>query len=237
VMENVVPLIKVCGIASAESLEAAIGCGVDAVGFVFAESSRRIKPELAGLLAAACPPTVLRVGVFRHPTVDEVAEVVERVGLSAIQSDAQDEETVRLVIGGEVGGVGSGIEFIPVYREGADLAARLKREAASAGGGHGRLVLIEGPTSGAGQAVNFARVREAIEGAWGVQGGEGGRAPVILAGGLNAGNVAEAVRVVRPLAVDVSSGVESGPGVKDAGKIAAFVAAVRAGTTRTGGGA
>lgn len=210
------PLIKVCGIRTPEALEAALDAGVDAVGFVFAESVRRIEPAAAGLLAAACPPTVLRVGVFRHPTIDEVVDVVQHVPLSAIQSDAQDEENIRLVIGPAGGAT---MEFIPVYRDGPDLAARLAREREIGGG---RLVLVEGAKSGTGQTVDWNRVRDAKGSA---AEGEGSR--LILAGGLNAGNVAEAIRIVRPFAVDVSSGVESSPGVKDAAKIGAFVEAVR----------
>jgi phosphoribosylanthranilate isomerase len=207
-------LIKVCGIRSAEALEAALDCGVDAVGWVFAESPRRIAPAEAALLAAACPPTVLRVGVFRHPSADEVAEVLARVPLSALQSDAQDEETIAMVAGpggGEEAGAGAG--FVPVFRDGADLAQRLAREREAGGG---RMVLIEGPRSGAGEVVDWARVAGASAGL-----------RVMLAGGLHAGNVAEAIARVRPFAVDVSSGVESSPGVKDPEKIAAFVDAVR----------
>ena len=203
-------LIKVCGLRTVEGLEAALDAGVDAVGFVFAESPRRVEPREAAVLAAACPPTVLRVGVFLHPTEDEVATVLEHAALSAIQSDAVDEETIRRVIGPEES---ARVEFIPVYRDGPHLASDLARERAR---GERRMVLVEGPKSGVGQRADWSRVAAASEGLG-----------VILAGGLSAENVAEAIRAVRPRAVDVSSGVESSPGVKDPGRIGAFVDAVR----------
>jgi phosphoribosylanthranilate isomerase len=100
----------------------------------------------------------------------------------------------------------SGVELLPVYREGGALPDP------------GVMGLYEGPTSGNGARVDWIRARELR-----------GRFPMVLAGGLDHGNVAEAIEVVDPFGVDVSSGVESAPGVKDPGLIAAFVAAARGG--------
>jgi phosphoribosylanthranilate isomerase len=188
--------IKVCGMTTPEAVAAAIAARVDAIGFVFAESVRKVTPEVASQLAAAARGRVKLFAVTKNPTqrlVDEILDVFEP---DVLQSDAQDFATVR---------VPRGLEVIPVLRSGAVLPQPLPPK-----------FVFEGPVSGTGVAFD-----------WTIAAHVAGRGSLILAGGLNAANVAEAITAVRPFGVDVSSGVEARPGVKSPQKIAEFVSAAR----------
>lgn len=195
--------IKICGLRTVEDALFCAQMGADAVGFVFAESARRVEMEAARCMAAALPPFVQRIGVF----VDAEKEWVERaancIGLSALQfhghEDADYCRSFTLPV----------IKAVRV-RNKADLEG-LKDHPAAA-------VLLD--TYDPLQAGGTGRAFD-----WSLAAGWLGK-PVVLAGGLHAGNVAEAVKQVRPYAVDVSSGVESN-GNKDQAKIQAFIAAVR----------
>lgn len=194
--------VKICGLRTPEAVAAAVSSGADAIGFVFhPPSPRNIAPRSAGALARAVPPFIARVGVFRHPPIDLVDLALEHVGPDLAQSDAEDAELFDGLV-----------PFLPVFRDGAGLAADVGRWR----GGGQRPVMIEGPESGAGVTPDWSRIApHALAG------------PVVLAGGLTPENVGDAIRRVRPYAVDVSSGVESAPGVKDPARIRAFVDAVR----------
>jgi phosphoribosylanthranilate isomerase len=191
--------VKICGLTTAADVRAAIEAGVDAVGFVFAASPRRLVPEDAAELAAGVPAGIVRVAVMRHPLTEEWDEVAAIVRPDWLQAEARDFQALRLP---------RGTRALPVYRDvpGLDTAALAREDQA----------LFEAPASGVGRAPDWARAR--------------GLAPLtrlVLAGGLHADNVAEALRRVRPWGVDVSSGVEASRGVKDPARIAAFVRAVR----------
>jgi phosphoribosylanthranilate isomerase len=200
--------IKICGITSAGDAAAAVACGADAVGFVFAPSPRQVTPELAAQAAAVVPPPVARVGVFVDPSLDAVEHAIAAVGLTAVQlCGAESPEFCSAV----------SVPVIKVLAVGTDFDF----ESAEPFRGHAAALLLDtyvaGKAGGTSQTFDWQQAGEAPE--W---------APCFVAGGLNPGNVAEAVRVVRPFAVDVSSGVEASPGIKDPEKIAAFCAAVRA---------
>ena len=200
-------LIKICGITSPEALEAAINAGAHAVGFVFADSPRKVSAAIAAKLAKKVPGSVLKFGVFRHPSPELVARVAASVPLDFAQSDAADEDAFKGLVPQKFG-------YLPVLRDGPGLAKELEAELVR---GRERAIMIEAPLSGAGVRPDWRRIASLRD-----------RPRTYLAGGLTVENVGEAVRLVRPYAVDVSSGVESSPGVKDADKIRAFVAAVRA---------
>jgi phosphoribosylanthranilate isomerase len=188
--------IKVCGMTTPDAVAAAIAARVDAIGFVFAESVRKVTPDVASQLAAAARGRVKLFAVTKHPTqrlVDEIAEVFEP---DVLQTDAEDFASLR---------VPRGLELIPVLRSGAVLPQPLPPK-----------FVFEGPVSGTGVAFDWTTAAQVAR-----------RGSLILAGGLNAGNVADAIHAVRPFGVDVSSGVEARPGVKSPQKIAAFVSAVR----------
>lgn len=195
-------LVKVCGLTDAAHAAAACDAGADALGFVFAASPRRVTPPQAVRIAAGLPAGVRRVAVMLHPTAAEWAAVLDGFAPDVLQTDAADFDSLD---------VPASIERWPVYREGGPVVE---------GRGPGDLAgtfVYEGARSGSGQTVDWTEARACAR---------GGR--MILAGGLNPGNVAEAVRQVRPWGVDASSGVEAAPGRKDPARIAAFVAAARA---------
>jgi phosphoribosylanthranilate isomerase len=188
--------IKICGMTSISAVVAAVECGVDAIGFVFAPSPRRLTRAQAAEFSAHAPRDLLRVAVTQHPDQALIDEICEELEPDWLQTDVEDLATLKLPVG---------VKPLPVVRAGGaepdPLPARL---------------LFEGPVSGRGTASDWERAARLAQ-----------RTQLILAGGLNAGNVAEAIARVRPFGVDVSSGVESAPGVKDARRMAEFVTAVR----------
>jgi len=199
--------IKLCGMTRAQDVAAAVTAGADAVGLVFAPSPRQVSLEQAAIAAAAAPPPVARVGVFVDPTLEEVEAAVAAAQLSAVQlSGHESPEFVSAV----------SVPVIKVLSVGTDFdwtAAEPYRGRVAA------LMLdthVPGKAGGTSQTFRWHSIGETP-----------GWAPLFVAGGLNPENVAEAVRVLRPFAVDVSSGVESSPGIKDHYRIEAFCAAVR----------
>ncbi len=197
--------IKICGLTSGEAVDAAVDCGVDAVGFVFAPSSRRVTPERAASLARRLPSFVLKVAVFASPTTEEVREVLDCLSPDRIQIEA-----------GSIGGLEEEprARAIPVFHDGPGLLREIAsfRECQA----DPPTILLDGRASGRGETGDWNAAAQIAR-----------TARVVLAGGLNPENVGRAIRIARPYAVDVSSGVESSPGVKDPNRIAAFVASVR----------
>ena len=188
--------IKICGMTTPEAVAAALDAGVDAIGFVFAESVRRVTPQIAAQLAASARGRVKLVAVTRHPSQSAVDEIVAVFRPDVLQTDAADLRTLTLPVE---------LEKLPVLRGRQDAASLPRR------------VLFEGLTSGSGIPCDWESAREGAQ-----------RTELILAGGLNPGNVAAAIAEVRPFGVDVSSGVEQRPGVKSPAEIARFAAAARA---------
>jgi phosphoribosylanthranilate isomerase len=197
--------IKICGITTHEALLAAAEAGATMVGFVFTESPRRVPADHAATLAHAAPRGLARVAVFRHPSPSLVSDVITRVPIDLVQSDAGDFPAIKDAL--------HGTPFLPVYRDGEGLTASVA--AGEAAGLNGDRVLIEGPKSGSGLTPDWGRIAAL------------GNRRVILAGGLCPGNIARAIDAVRPVGVDASSGVEHSPGVKDPALIRAFVHAAR----------
>ena len=198
--------IKVCGVTTPEAARAAVEVGVDALGFVFAESPRRLEITQALEIAAVVPPFVTRVAVFRHPTVEEVADVLAQFRPHLVQVELEDPLMQLL---------GDGRLMLPVFHDKEGVDSEIERIVAKvpalpgvhfeAAGRGGRGVLPDWN-----RAARIAR-----------------HAPLVLAGGLTPDNVAAGIRQVRPYAVDVSSGVESAPGIKDAQRVRRFVEAVK----------
>ena len=201
--------VKICGLTGPDDARAAAEAGADAVGLVFwAGSPRAVEPAAARRVAAALPPFVLRVGVFVDAPPDEMARLADDVGLDLLQLHGREP----LALLGRLSR--RALKAVHV-----DSQAGLDEALAWAERGAGLLVDARGGASpgGTGQRCDWDWARRLRE-----------RAPfVALAGGLTPENVAEALRAVAPHAVDVSSGVESAPGRKDAGRMRAFVAAVR----------
>ncbi len=190
--------VKVCGLTTAEDIEAAIDAGADAVGFVFAESPRQVTPQHAAAISNDVPATVLKVAVMLHPGDDEWQAVADALSPDVLQTDAGDYEVLD---------VGDNVRRWPVFRQGrAGLPDPAPEE-----------YVYEGPKSGQGETVDWALAAQVAR-----------TNRMILAGGLGPDNVAEAVRAVRPWGVDASSSLERAPGRKDPGKVAAYVAAAKA---------
>lgn len=198
--------VKICGITRPEDALAAARAGADAIGLVFyAKSPRAVTMAEAQGVLRALPPFVTTVGLFVDAVPDDIREVLQSVSLDLLQfhgNEAPDQ--CRMY----------GRPYVKAVRmrETTDLTAvaRSYHDAA------GLLVdtYVEGMPGGTGRAFDWSRLPSSLS------------RPLILAGGLTPDNVAEAVGRVRPWAVDVSGGVESAPGVKDAARIEAFIRGV-----------
>ncbi|MEL7185880.1 MAG: phosphoribosylanthranilate isomerase [Pseudomonadota bacterium] len=201
--------VKICGLRNADDASAAVQAGADAIGFVFhPKSVRNVSSEAASDAAADVPDHVKRVAVMRHPSNDEWLAVLHGFSPDVLQTDAEDFDSLD---------VPDTVERWLVYRE-ENTAQNMVTDT--------RFVenmvtdtrfLYEGAESGAGETVDWARAAQVAE-----------SRNMILAGGLDPSNVADAIRTVRPYGVDVSSGVESAPGEKSAVLINEFVTAAKA---------
>jgi phosphoribosylanthranilate isomerase len=199
--------IKICGITRPEDGLAVAEAGGDAIGLVFyGPSPRNVTIEQAQAVVAALPPFVTVVGLFVNATDDEIREVLDAVPLGLLQFHGDEPA-------GLCGGYG--LPYIKALRmaPGLDVAATagLYRDAQG--------ILLDayqpGVAGGTGEVFDWQAVPEGL------------KKPIILAGGLTAGNVGEGITQVLPYAVDVSGGVEAAKGIKDINKISAFVDAVR----------
>lgn len=199
--------VKVDGVRSAEDAEAAIEAGVSAVGMVFAPSPRRIGVEEAKTIRDVLRDRVDAFGVFDDSAPREVGEIAEMLELDGVQFPAT-------LVAGRFLPAGVKVLRTVRVRDAEDLVevGRLLCDAVHLD------AFVEGQLGGTG-----------VVAPWDVIEANRPSAPFVISGGLRPDNVAEAVRRLRPAGVDVSSGVESAPGVKDASKIRAFVQAAREG--------
>jgi phosphoribosylanthranilate isomerase len=203
--------IKICGVTRSDDAARAAGAGVDFLGLNFWPSSKRYlapgaAPEVAA--AARAAGTAELVGVFVNAAIDHIAAVAREDGLDVIQlhgdETADDVRAIRQATGR------------PVWKA---IAVAEPRDLASLDGWTVDAFLLDAPTAGrGGGGVVFD---------WSLVGDARGYR-VVLAGGLGPHNVGAAIAAVAPWAVDVASGIESAPGIKDAAKLAAFVAGARA---------
>lgn len=191
--------LKICGLTDADAVDAAVAAGVDAIGFVFAPSVREVTPAQAAQLAMPARGRVDCVAVTLHPSQALVDEIVRVFQPDVLQADLDDFESLRLP---------ATLARLPVLRSSAAPAACATLP---------RRLLFEGPRSGSGQTGDWAQAAQLAV-----------ATRLVLAGGLDADNVAAAIQRVRPFGVDVSSGVESLPGRKSAHQIHQFVEAARA---------
>jgi phosphoribosylanthranilate isomerase len=189
--------LKICGMTSPDAVTAALQARVDAIGFVFSPSVRRLEPEQAAQLAAPARGRVSLVAVTVHPEQQLVDDILRVFNPDVLQTDLQDFDSLTLP---------DTLARLPVLRAGVGSGAALPRR-----------LLFEGARSGSGEAADWNTASRLAR-----------MSELILAGGLNAHNVAAAIRAVRPHGVDVSSGVESAPGRKSAQLMAEFVEAARA---------
>ena len=195
--------MKICGLRTQEHVDAAVAAGADAVGFVFAESVRRIDPATAATIARAVPGSLKKVAVMLHPSNEEWQDVLADFEPDVLQTDADDFDDLE---------VPASIARWPVFRETNEVSGPIGVTQKGPD-----TFLYEGAKSGRGETVDWSRAATVAR-----------QGHMILAGGLRPDNVAAAIHAVRPWGVDVSSGVESAPGRKDAGLIQQFIRAARA---------
>ena len=191
--------VKICGLSTTSTVETACQAGADYIGFVFAESRRRVSLEQAQNLAALVPPAVRKVGVFVSPSLTELQEAISVANLDLVQIHGDFSEELLTQIGRPV---------IRAYQ----VKGALKDVSQQAD-----YLLFDAPLAGSGQTFD-----------WQVFDKSQIHQPFFIAGGLNAGNVQEAIQHFAPYAVDVSSGVET-DGQKDLEKIKEFIERVKYG--------
>jgi len=199
--------IKICGVTRHEDAQQAAYLGADAIGLVFyPHSPRLVTVEQACAIVRDLPPFVSRVALFVDAAPEEIHYVLERVPIDYLQFHgkeppqfcAQFKQPFLKVLR-----MRSGLDVIDYAADYSEAAALLLD------------TFQDGVPGGTGQTFDWTDVPGTLQ------------KPLLLAGGLTAANVADAIRTVRPYAVDVSGGVEASPGIKDAGKMAAFIQAVR----------
>ncbi len=199
--------IKICGITSVQLAETAVQAGADAVGVVFAEKSPRlIDKTLARRIVDVLPETITPIGLFQNPLLEDVSGA-KGWQLPWIQLHGDEDEAFISRIDGH--------HIIKGFRFDPDEVKRWDEFP----GVH--VLLIDGTSGGGGESFPHEKLAAMMPEI---------SQPVILAGGLTPENVAEAIRIVKPYGVDVSSGVESSRGVKDAGLIREFCDAVKLGS-------
>lgn len=197
--------VKFCGITREQDLCYAAYLGVHAIGFVFCpESPRVVDVQQAHALSRLCPPFISRVGLFMNQDASTIQKVMQQVELDMLQFHGQEEERFCASFN---------MPYIKSVAMGGDAAAITQHyQTATA-------LLLDsnelGQAGGSGKLFDWDKIPQDME------------QLVILAGGLNPANVAEAVINVRPYAVDVSSGIESSKGIKDQQKMKKFIQAVR----------
>jgi phosphoribosylanthranilate isomerase len=201
-----VGFIKICGMNDTRAVAAALQAGVEAIGFVFARSVRQVTPAQAAELARPARGKALCVAVTQHPSPESLQEIFALFRPDVLQTDHEDLARIALP---------AGVASWPVLRGTPPPAV--------ADGLAGQRVLFEGPKSGTGQVADWSAARPLAA-----------RCELLLAGGLQPGNVAAAIAAVHPFGVDVSSGVEEAPGRKSPALVELFVNRARAAFARAG---
>jgi phosphoribosylanthranilate isomerase len=192
--------VKVCGTTSEEDALLAVAMGADAVGFIFAPSTRQVAPRIVRDIVKRLPPEILTVGVFRDETPERVIEIVQGTGLRAAQLHGHESAAQARQVKARVP------VLFKAFAAG-DKAVRKARDYGAAA------ILVDNPQPGSGQVFDWSLAED-------VPGG----LRLVLAGGLGPDNVADAIHTVHPWGVDACSGLESEPGKKDPRKLRAFIA-------------
>jgi phosphoribosylanthranilate isomerase len=210
--------VKICGNTSLADAQVAAEAGADALGFVFASSPRRVTPEAVAAMTPRLPAELEKIGVFVHSTFDEIAATVERCGLTGVQLHAETLETCAAQLRARFGPT---LRLLQVVHFGAQAADELR---AFSQDPFVDAILIDSRTAtavgGTGVPFDWKAARAQLFSGQ-------SRPRLVVAGGLNPENVAEAITTLHPWGVDVVTGVESAPGHKDPDKVRTFVAHAR----------
>jgi phosphoribosylanthranilate isomerase len=196
--------VKICGITNEDDALLAVALGADALGFVFAPSTRQVVASKVYDITRRLPPEIMTVGVFKDEHPSRVIELVHTSGVRAAQLHGRETPEVAHHVHSQVG------YLIKAFAAGSEALNDASRYGAD-------FILLDAPTPGSGQMFDWSLAENYPEDA----------PPMLLAGGLTPENVATAVRRVKPFGVDVSSGVEASPGRKDARKMREFIKAAR----------
>lgn len=211
------PWVKLCGVRDVESAVALAELKPDAIGLnLYPPSTRYVSPEVAGKICKALPESVLRVGVFVNSTLVDILRLVSTVGLQAVQ--LHGDEPAELV--GQLRAALPGLPVIRAWRVDEGGLGTLADYLESHGDWPDAILIdakVAGHYGGTGRTAPWDVLRD-YRPDW---------PPLILAGGLDAGNVAEAIATVHPYGVDTAGGIESSPGVKDLTRARTFVNAAR----------
>jgi len=201
--------VKICGMNDIQAVEAALDADADAIGFVFANSVRKVSPEQAVDLARPARGRALCVAVTQHPSAEQLELILEIFRPDVLQTDRADFARIDLP---------AGVDGWPVLRgtQSQDSVAALTG---------GKRALFEGQQSGSGKVADWSAAQILSR-----------HCALILAGGLSPANVDQAIATVLPFGVDVSSGVEAAPGRKDPALIESFVSRARQAFARAGRG-
>jgi phosphoribosylanthranilate isomerase len=206
--------VKICANTNLEDALLAAEAGADAVGFVFAESKRRVTAEQVAAITPHLPPKIEKIGVFVDANFEELVRHVEVCGLTGLQLHSAGESALA---GRLRAHFGPGMRILQVihYQQGLENELHAARSNSAIDG-----VLVDSRTAtllgGTGQSYDWqAASRSVAESASGLR--------VVIAGGLSPENVGEAIATLRPWGVDVVSGVETAPGKKDPAKVRAFI--------------
>ncbi len=195
--------VKICGITNEDDALLAVALDADAIGFVFAPSPRQVDPETVRDVVRRLPREVHTVGVFRDERPERIIEIVGRAGLRGVQLHGHEPAS-------EVAWIRERAQFvIQAFAAGDPALATAAHSAAD-------IILVDSPDPGSGKVFDWRLAEGAPRGK-----------RILLAGGLTPENVGDAIRLVRPWGVDVSSGVEQSPGRKDPAKLRRFIVTAR----------
>ena len=200
--------VKICGITRLEDALHAVNAGADALGFVFYDKSpRHVSASQAAAICTALPPFITRVGLFVDAPADFVKNVLQAVSLDLLQFHGDETPAYCAQFGKS---------YIKAVR--VQATTNLLKYAADFDGACGLLLdaYVSGVPGGTGESFDWKLIPKNFP------------RPIVLSGGLTPGNVATAVEQTPPWAVDVSSGVESSPGIKDPQKVAQFISNAKA---------
>jgi phosphoribosylanthranilate isomerase len=202
--------IKICGITNEDDALLAVALGADALGFVFAPSRRQVRPDDVRDIAKRLPREVTTVGVFRDDRPAHVVDVASRVGLHAVQLHGREPRS-------EVQWIRERVRFVIQAFSAGDPSL------SAAANSPADVILVDSPDPGSGRVFDWRLAEGAPSGV-----------RLLIAGGLTAHNVGDAIRLLRPWGVDVSSGVEAEAGRKDPRKLRQFIEAARAAAAEIG---
>lgn len=196
--------VKVCGITNEDDALFAVAMGADAVGFIFAPSTRQVAAQNVYDITRRLPPEVLTVGVFRDDLPARVIEIAHSSGVKAVQLHGRETPEQTAEISRAIRWV------IKAFASDSPHLATADQYGTD-------LVLLDAPTPGSGKLFDWSLASDVPDGV-----------RLILSGGLDPDNIADAIEIVDPWGVDVASGVESAPGRKDPTKVRRFIANARA---------